>query len=104
MKASAKNASESLLPLFLAVMLVLIAFANFMWYLVEADRMGGIASTERNTADRYYVNDHGQYTEVSRSDWQHNYWHFWSMMLTHGLGFIGAGYLLKRMVRLLSPS
>lgn len=100
---SEKQIARRRLLAYLAGAAVLVGFLNFVWYIAEASVMGGIAALERSTNGRYYVSNHGQYTEVSESAWRRNLLHGTTVLVTHPLALVGGWYLLNRIPYLTRP-
>jgi hypothetical protein len=62
----------------IARVVVLLALAgsiiNFVVFDVESSRLGGEAINGKVDAGRYFVGSHGQYTEVSREQFEWSKW------------------------------
>ena len=70
--------------------LVLLAIANFTAFWFATMAMGGSALNGKVEGGRYFVGEHGEYTEVTASRFEFSAWHGRSIVLTHALGAVGA--------------
>lgn len=69
---------------------VLLALANFTAFWFASMALGGDALNGRSTNGHYYVAEHGNYTEVTETQFRYSAWHARSIFATHALGFLGA--------------
>ena len=76
-----------------AYSLIAIGILNFAAFFIIALSLGGDAVNGKEEAGRYYLSNHGHYTEVSRSVFDYSKLHVYSVWVTHPLAFFG-GYLL----------
>jgi hypothetical protein len=67
-----------------------IAFGNFILFIIISQFLGGTDPHAVN--GHYYLNEHGRFTEVSRTVYQYIRIHFWLSLL---LVFVGA-FALRR--------
>ena len=56
--------------------IVLIAFLNFMVFSVISSHLGGGPAYDKSIGGKYYLTDHGKYTEVSERKFTYIEWHF----------------------------
>src|SRR5262245_4223113 len=70
-----------------------IAMLNFFvfWYGVLI--LGGDAINGKKDGGRYFVGDHGKYTEVTEGVYRYSRFHALSLFVTHSLGMV-AGLIL----------
>jgi hypothetical protein len=80
----------------IAMIAVVIGFANFFWFLAESTSLGGDALNGHVRDGHYYVRSHGTVTEVSQAAWYWSRSHGISVLGTHLLAMVGMGYLLFR--------
>jgi hypothetical protein len=71
-----------------------IAFANFTIYWLVAVYLGGDAGSGRIRDGRYFLMNHGAYTEVSAAVFKYSKWHTRSIWITHPMAFTAAALLL----------
>jgi hypothetical protein len=78
--------------------LVAIAIANFIGFLVISFLLGGDASQGRIEEGRFFLgNDLHRYTEVGEFAFRFSQFHGLSLFLTHPAGLVGAvGQLVRR--------
>jgi hypothetical protein len=74
----------------------LAAMLNFVVFFIVAARIGGDAVNGRVRDGRFYVMNHGRYTEVSERVFTYSRWHVYSIWMTHPLA-LAAGYWAKRL-------
>ena len=80
---------------YLAYTLVAIGILNFASYVIVALSLGGDAVNGKTEGGRFYLCEHGHYTEVSQSIFEYSRYHTYSVWMTHPLAMLGA-YLLYR--------
>lgn len=80
----------------IALVVVVIGFANFIWFMAEGAALGGDALNGYVSDGQYFVRNHGTVTEVTQSQWQWSRVHGLSMVGTHLLAMVGMAYLLFR--------
>ena len=80
---------------YLACTLVAIGILNFASYVIVALSLGGDAVNGKTEGGRFYLCEHGHYTEVSRSVFEYSRYHTYSVWVTHPLAMSG-GYFLYR--------
>jgi hypothetical protein len=87
---------NELLP-YVAVTAVIVGFANFGWYWLEAFTTG-VANTGRVVDGHYFLNNRwaGTFTEVSRDAWDWSVFHGSSLFVTHPLAIAAMAYLGSR--------
>lgn len=74
--------------------LLFIAFINFAAFWIISLSLGGDALNGKIQNGRYYVGNHGRYTEVSKEIWTYSKIHTTSIWVTHPIGIIlGAGFV-----------
>lgn len=88
-----KSPAKYLHPIFI------LAFINFAVFLVVASKIGGGADNGRVVGGRYFLGDHGRYTEVSRAVYNYSLIHGASTLITHAL-FFGGMFVLMSLGRL----
>ena len=69
------------------------AMVNFLAFIVHCAAIGGSADHGKQVAERYYVGDHGRYTEVTAWQWQAMRVHEVSVLVTFSLAVFVAGPL-----------
>ncbi|MDY3558531.1 hypothetical protein R5W23_005651 [Gemmata sp. JC673] len=74
--------------------LVTITLVNFAAFLVHTSKIGGSTANGKRVEGRYYVGEHGRYTEVTERRWQAMRAHEVSVFMTHTLGALLGGALL----------
>lgn len=72
------------------------ALLNFAVFWVVAGRLGGDAVNRRMQDGRFYLANHGKYTEVSERVFTYSRLHTYSVWITHPLAFLAA-YRGKRL-------
>lgn len=60
-----------------------LGFANFIAFGIGAGVLGGDAVNGKQEGDRYYVCNHGKYTEVSERAFAYSRFHAHSVWFTH---------------------
>jgi hypothetical protein len=80
----------------LALVVVVIGFANFIWFMAESASLGGDALNGSVRDGHYYVSSHGVVTEVSPAEWRWSRAHGISVIGTHILTMGGMAFLLFR--------
>lgn len=85
----------SLRALLVALNYVLVAILLLNWVIFIAVTMtlGGSALNGKVEGGKFFVGSHGDYTEVSRSTYEHNLWHDYAFIAIHFLGLIGIAVL-----------
>jgi hypothetical protein len=78
----------------LGIILFFIAFFNFAVFWIVAVCIGGDAISGKVENGRYYVANHGRYTEVSREVWTYSKFHSSSVWITHPIGILGGAGLI----------
>jgi hypothetical protein len=73
----------------------IIAFVNFNVFFIVAVSCGGDAWNGYHRDGKYFLANHGKYTEVSRLFWTYSYSHVVAVMMTHGSFFIAAVICLR---------
>ena len=76
-----------------AYILMAVGILNFIAFFIIALSLGGDAVNGKEEAGRYYLANHGRYTEVSRSVFMYSKVHTCSVWVTHPLVLIG-GFIL----------
>lgn len=77
-----------------AVLLFVLGMGNFFWFAREYGQLGGGAANGYVQDGRYFVGDRGVYREVSREAWEASQLHQSSLLISHPLAMLSAGYLL----------
>jgi hypothetical protein len=72
----------------------MLAFFNFAAFFVVALMLGGDALNGKIEDGRYYLANHGRFTEVSSAVWHYSRAHVISVLITHPLGILGGGGLM----------
>ncbi len=67
-----------------------VALTNFAAFVLIAMHLGGDAINGHEEGGRYFLANHGQLTEVSRSTFLYSTWHAISVGLTHGAFILSA--------------
>jgi hypothetical protein len=84
------------MPTALRVVFV-IALINFASFFVIAVTNGGDAINGNREGDRYYIMEHGRYTEVTPQFFAYSRIHAVSVWVTHGIAGVGVVlWLLSR--------
>ena len=78
----------------IAMTLFALAFVNFAVFFCVAAVIGGSADAGKIQNGRYYVANHGQYTEVSQGVWTYSSIHVRSIWFTHPIGLLSASLLV----------
>lgn len=71
--------------------LFVIAIVNFVVFFVVALNIGGDAVNGKVEDGRYFVANHGTYTEVSRAVFTYSRYHVYSVWITHPVGILAIG-------------
>ena len=71
--------------------LVLLALVNFVVYVIVAGTHGGDAWNGYTKDGRYFVSEHGNTTEVSRTFWMYSYYHTIFLWITYLSAVIAFG-------------
>jgi hypothetical protein len=66
---------------------------NFFLYFIVAVSIGGDAVNGKTEGGKFYLGEHGRFTEVSQSVFEYSRYHTYSVWMTHPLAMLGA-YLL----------
>jgi hypothetical protein len=82
-----------LLP-WIAIVVVLIGFANSSWFAAESSSLGGDALNGYVRDGHYFVTSHGAAAEVTQADWEWSRLHGISVLATHLLVMGGLAFLL----------
>lgn len=83
------------MPLWLR-MVWIIAILNFASFVLIALANGGDAVNGKEEGGKYFVADHGRYTEVSKEFFQYSRIHIYSLLITHPAALIGAFWCASR--------
>ena len=67
---------------------------NFLSFFVIAVRNGGDAINGKQEGDRYFVMEHGRYTEVTPQFFAYSRVHAISVWVTHGIAGVGIMFWL----------
>src|SRR5436309_3291332 len=78
----------------LGTTLFFVAVANFAAFWIIGVTIGGDAINGRAEDGRYYLANHGRYTEVSESVWTYSRIHAISVFVTHPVGILVGGGLM----------
>lgn len=70
-----------------------IAIVNFLVFFVVAINIGGDAVNGKIEDGKYYVANHGKYTQVSKALFTYSRFHVYSVWVTHPVGIIAIGLL-----------
>ena len=83
---------------FILSIAIMIGGANFFWCLMLYGALGGDAMGGSVRDGRYFLNNHGTETEVTRALWLVNLWSFRSLLVTFPMAFVasGAWWLLQK--------
>jgi hypothetical protein len=79
---------------YVALVAVVVGLANFGWFLVESQALGGDGLNGFVRSGRYFLDNKGTYTEVSQATWEWSRVHAMSIFVTHPLALVGMAYLL----------
>jgi hypothetical protein len=74
---------------YFAYILIAVGILNFTTYLIILLVFGGDAINGKVEAGKYYLCEHGRYTEVSRSVFEYSRFHTYSVWITVPLGMLG---------------
>jgi hypothetical protein len=83
---------------YLALIAIVVGFANFFWFLAESTALGGDGLNGFARDGHFYVTSHGSQTEVSEATWVWSRVHAASVVITHPLALAGMAYLLLQFV------
>lgn len=62
--------------------------ANFVAFAIGSAYLGGDAAAGKQEGDRYYLGNHGKYTEVSPETYAYSRWHARSIWITHPVAML----------------
>jgi len=79
---------------YLAVVLLVLAGVNFLWFWTESAVLGGDALNGYRQDAHYFIGSHGSYREVEPAVWEWSRIHGISVFVTHPLGLLGGAILL----------
>jgi hypothetical protein len=79
----------------IASTLVVIGILNFASFFIIALSLGGDAVNGKREVGKYYLCEHGHYTEVSQAVFKYSKLHVYSVWITHPLALLG-GFFLNR--------
>ena len=68
----------------------LLCLANFAAFFIAALILGGDAVSGKTEGGRFFLANHGRFTEVSRITFIYSRYHAVSLFITHPLGFLAA--------------
>ena len=71
----------------------ILIFINFFAFATVTTRMGGSAGNGKIENGRYYLGEHGHYTEVSQTTFRRLQLYEYSMFATHALGILAGVFL-----------
>ena len=83
----------------LAVLAIVVAVPNFIWFVAESGSQGGDALNGYVAAGHYFLASHGIYTEVGAGTWEWSRMHALSVLATLPFAVAGAVYLTRRLIR-----
>ncbi len=72
------------------------ALLNFASFWIVASMHGGDAANGKEEGGRYFVANHGRYTEVTRSYFEYSRIHSLSIWITHPIAILGAFWFVSR--------
>jgi hypothetical protein len=76
--------------------IVAVALLNFFAFLFVSSKIGGTAVNGYVANGKYFVGEHGVYTEVSRGIWFYSYAHATCVLITHlSVGGVGFCYWIR---------
>lgn len=67
-----------------------LGMANFAFAAIGSVLLGGDAMNGTTEDGRYYLGNHGSYTEVSKAIFTYSLWHWRSIFVTHPLAILCA--------------
>jgi hypothetical protein len=76
-----------------ALVVIIVGIINFIWFAFESSLLGGDALNGFVKDGRYYLSNHGIYTEVTKTIWYYSKLHAESLFITHPLAILGLAYL-----------
>lgn len=76
--------------------ILLIAMLNFLTFWYGALILGGDAGNGKKDGGRFFVGEHGKYTEVTEGVYRYSRLHGFSLLVTHPLGMAAGLILLWR--------
>ncbi len=82
----------------LAVIVIILGFANFQAFLIESNALGGDALNGHVTDGHFYVTSHGTDTEVSQAVWTASQIHALVTLLSWPLVMLAGAFLLFRYI------
>jgi hypothetical protein len=65
-----------------------VAIVNFLIFFLMALSIGGDAVNGKVEGGKYYVANHGKYTEVSKTVFTYSRFHCYSVWVTHPVGIL----------------
>lgn len=74
----------------ISLVLFFVALANFFAFVIGCWVLGGDALAGKVEHGRYYVGNHGKYTEVTQREFAYSQAHAWSVFVTHPVGILSA--------------
>jgi hypothetical protein len=82
----------------LAALLFPLGLLNFLTFFCVAAANGGDAINGKIVDGKYFLGNHGQFTETSQAFYTYSLWHVRSLFLTVPLTFIG-GLILFSLIK-----
>jgi Ca2+/Na+ antiporter len=79
----------------IALIAIAIGFANFVAFVVIAERIGGDALTGYHTPGHWYLKHKGQFVEVTQKVFQYSQIHALSTIITHIIALCAMLYLVR---------
>jgi hypothetical protein len=76
--------------------ILLIAMLNFFAFWYGALILGGDAFNGKEDGGRFFIGEHGKYTEVTEGGYKISRFHVLSLWVTHPLGMVAGLILLWR--------
>jgi len=80
----------------LFAILFAVAVLNFIAFIIGASVLGGDAVNGKVEGGKYYVANHGKYTEVSQVAFTYSRFHCYSVWVTHPLAILCGTLFLGR--------
>jgi hypothetical protein len=77
----------------------IIAVLNFAAFMVVALINGGDAVNGKEEGGKYFLVNHGNYTEVSKAFFQYSRIHVYSLWITHPAAILGAFWYASRKIK-----
>ena len=74
--------------------LFLLGIINFIAFGALSFKLGGTAHAGKLEDGRFYLGNHGKYSEASEGVYNYSLWHGRSIMVTHPLAIVGAIILI----------